>query len=585
MLSLRRTPGLRRLLAGLVLCAGLPGLFGGMALASPALAPSSVDAGDLPAAFQPAWADAPSLRQLSLTYDSALSAEGNGAQLKSAMQALIPGDTLTVGAGTWSVNSFFDVSVSGTPAAPIRVIAAAGARPVITRPNAGQNVINLGSPAFGGIRYFLLRGFELTGGGMGMRIYAAEHLWVDDCHIHHMAGVGLSVNTNDASHLHLTRNEISHTGQSGEGMYLGGNYGSVVLSHSVIARNEVHHTGGSQGDGIELKQGSFGNWIVENRVWATKYPCLLVYGTGGEARNRIERNVLWDSESSVLQVQGEALVANNVVFGGPQGFTSHDHQGLTRDLELRSNTILCEGDAARLGDWHDRPGMILAGNALYSAQGEAVRFVGGSSGIEIQGNITFGPVIGSSTGWSPGNGLGDFEAASWDGSLQNVVPSAGSPLRTLGDPQIAAQEDLAGMVRGPYPSAGAAEPGSYGRVLGPGLAGTAGLVPRLTASALPESGHFAFQVRLEQARPLTPAFLLVGLSSSPTPFRGGTWYPLATALVRTDTTAQGRAIAELPLAPGAGFGAGQTVVAQWAVFDPGAPEFYALSPGVLWTLE
>ncbi len=578
MALLTQVPRLPHLLARLLLVAGP---FAGTALSSPAPDP----AGDLPAAFQPSWADAPSLRQLSLTYDATLTAEGNGALLKSAMQALIPGDTLTVGAGTWSVNSFFDVSVSGTPDAPIRVVAAPGAQAVITRPNAGQNVINLGSPAFGGIRYFLLRGFELTGGGMGMRIYEAEHLWVDDCHIHHMAGVGLSVNTNDASYLHLTRNEISHTGQSGEGMYLGGNYGSVILSHSVIARNEVHHTGGSQGDGIELKQGSYDNWIVENRVYATKYPCLLVYGTGGQARNRIERNVLWDSESSVLQVQGEALVANNVVFGGPQGFTSHDHQGLTRDLEMRSNTILCEGDAARLGDWHGRPGMILAGNALYSAQGEAVRFVGGSNGIEIQGNVTFGEVVGSSTGWSPGNGLDDFEGASWDGVEQNVVPSAGSPLRNLSHPQVAAADDLSGMARGPYPSAGASEPGSYGRVLGPGLAGSAGLVPRLTASTLPESGHLTFQVRLEQARPLTPAYLLVGLSSAPTPFRGGTWYPQASALVRTDTTTQGRAIADLPLTPGAGFGAGQTVVAQWAVFDPGAPEFYALSPGVVWTLD
>ena len=576
-----RSPFARGLAASLLLCLAFP---------TPLLAgapPQAGDVLDLPAEFQPTWASVEPQRQLHLTYNPALSATDNGEVFKDTLQALQAGDELVISAGTWSVNSFFDVSVSGTSQAPIRVVAAPGARPVLTRPNASQNVINLGSPAFGGIRYFLLRGLEITGGFSGIRIYDGMHVWIDDCEIHHVPGVGLSTNTHDTSHIFVTRNEIHHTGlsgQTGEGMYLGGNFGSVKMSHSVIARNHVHHTGGSQGDGIELKQGSYDNWIVENRVHDTIFPCILAYGTYGEARNRIERNTLMRATFAVLQVQGEALVSDNLIFGGPTGFNSHDHQDGTRELVFVNNTVVTNGDAARLSDWHNRPGMVLANNALYSGEGEALRFAGGCNGIVVEGNITFGPVVGCSTGWSQGTGLDDFENASFDGSLENAVPAPGSPLRSVAYLPLASGVDGTGMVRGDFPSVGAAEPGVYGEVLGSGLAGFGGLIPRLSASALPSAGNTNLIVRLEQARPNAPAFLLTGMAVQSIPFRDGLLYPVITGVERVTTTGQGRAIAELSLAGGSVF-AGQSLIAQWAVFDADAPQFYALSPGVRWILE
>ena len=145
--------------------------------------------------------------------------------------------------------------------------------------------------------------------------------------------------------------------------------------------------------------------------------------------------------------------------------------------------------------------MILANNALYSANGEAVRFNGGCSGIFVEGNVTYGPVVGCSTGWAPGSGLDDFERASWDGSLHTIVPAPGSQLLNQADPGWVTPADWTGMGRGAFPSAGAAEPGAYGTVLGPGLAGQSGLVPRLSASAKPVAGDAGLQLRLEQARP------------------------------------------------------------------------------------
>ena len=64
-------------------------------------------------------------------------------------------------------------------------------------------------------------------------------------------------------------------------MYLGANEGEFIMSESVIALNHIHDCRGSQGDGIEVKQGSWGNLIAENDVHDTQYPCITVYGTAG----------------------------------------------------------------------------------------------------------------------------------------------------------------------------------------------------------------------------------------------------------------------------------------------------------------
>jgi len=61
------------------------------------------------------------------------------------------------------------------------------------------------------------------------------------------------------------------------------------LSHSERPAPYFNHCGGTQGDGIEVKQGSHHNWIYSNHVHDTRYPCILVYGTGGKGLNVIEQ--------------------------------------------------------------------------------------------------------------------------------------------------------------------------------------------------------------------------------------------------------------------------------------------------------
>jgi hypothetical protein len=322
------------------------------------------------------------------------------------------------------VARLWDLQVSGTAEAPVWIVAAKDAQVIITRPDDKQNVLNVGQGA--PVRFLCLRGLELTGGSHGMRLGNCSQVWVDGCHIHHTAGVCLSANSADTSHLYLTRCHIHHGALQGEGMYLGANNAQYIMSESVIALNHVHDCRGEQGDGIEVKQGSWGNLIAENHVHDCNYPCITVYGTGGKAVNIIERNLCYNSADSVMQVQGEALVRNNVLINGKNaGFASTDHQGKTLNLQVIQNTIINSGHAFRGGSWHARDGMILANNILYSRDANALHFANGSTGVTITGNVALGD--GPKFDSVKGRGLEDFENVTWDATARDATPVNEAP--------------------------------------------------------------------------------------------------------------------------------------------------------------
>ncbi len=407
-----------------------------------------------PSLFFPPWADVAPLDVITLDHDPGLSDTENGALLRSAVLALQPGDRLEVGGGTWSIASKFSPAADGTALAPIWVVAQDGETPVITRPDGNQNVMNPEGD------YTCFRGLEFTGGSAGIKFGAVvDNVWIDQCHIHDVGETGIAANSADSSHLYITRNHIHDTGGYGEGMYLGANNGAVIMSESVIAQNWVHDTDGPgvlQGDGIEIKQGSWGNWVVENTVHDTKYPCLLLYGTNGQPVNVVERNVLVGSGDNVMQVQGEAIVRSNLIVDGATGFQSNDHQGQTRDLQFVHNTVVNSQQAVRLSNWDGRPGMVFANNAIYSQFGTAVQFSSGSTGVTIAGNVVFGPVSGAgATGFATGNGLVDFLGVAWSGTTQDATPSGSSALLGAGDPAWAVDADLVGDSFGGAPAAGA----------------------------------------------------------------------------------------------------------------------------------
>ncbi|MFT5052264.1 MAG: hypothetical protein ACI8QZ_003697 [Chlamydiales bacterium] len=395
--------------------------------------------------YLPTWSNVAPAETLTFEHDGGLTDTQNGAALKAAITGLTPGQRLEIGTGTYSINSLTSINLIGTPSAPIWIAAKPAETPIITRPDAGQNALNVGSS--GPARYLALQGLEITGGSAGVRLYDCQQVWIDRCHIHHTGDAGLTANTRDTANLHITRNEIDHTAGTGEGMYLGANNSVYVMRDSVIAQNHVHDCGGSQGDGIEIKQGSFGNWIVDNLVHDTNYPCILLYGTDGNAFNTVERNVCYNSNDNVIQVQGEALVRNNLIMNGGVGFGSHDHQGNVRDLTFVHNTVINSGRAVNLSDWSGRSGMTFANNAVYSQNSQSVRFANGSTGVEFVGNVVFGAVIGPASGFVLGAGLSDFANITWNATARDATPDASAALIAAGDIIWEVSNDLSGATR------------------------------------------------------------------------------------------------------------------------------------------
>lgn len=395
--------------------------------------------------FNPPWAQVAPTQTFQINYDQTKSSPQNGTLLKNAIQSLPPGARLEIGSGTYTIDAFFTINRVGTALAPIWIAAKAGATPVITRSDAMQNTINVGSG--GPTRYLALQGLEITGGDTALRLWDCQNVWVDSCYIHDCAGVGIEGNSDDTGWLYITRNEIHGTAGTGEGIYLGGNNGTVITHDSLVALNHVHHTGGSQGDGIELKQGSYNTSIIANLVHDTPYPGILVYGTGGGLPNLIERNTVYNSGDNVMQVQGEAIVQNNLLMNGNAAFASHDHQGQVRDLTVVHNTLINTGRAADLSDWSGKPNMTFANNVCYSKTGDAVRFNGGSAGVEFVGNAVFGPVVGVIGGFVNGTGLLDFEDVTWTATKKDARPVPLGALIGTGDFVWALPIDITGAAR------------------------------------------------------------------------------------------------------------------------------------------
>ncbi|MFG0317628.1 MAG: hypothetical protein ACF8XB_10160, partial [Planctomycetota bacterium JB042] len=200
-------------------------------------------------------------------------------------------------------------------------------------------------------------------------------------------------------------------------------------------------------------------WIVENSIHDTHYPCLIAYGTFGNPVNVIERNVLIGSDDNTLQVQGEAIVRNNLIIDGAVGFYSHDHQDQTKDLQFVHNTILNSKIATTMKSWFNRTGMVFANNVVYSEDAASIVFVGGAAGVTVTGNVVHGlPYLTPVEGYAVGEGLGDFFHASWDGGRFIVRPREGSPIVGAAAAEWAVAVDVTGAARvGPL-AAGCAQP-------------------------------------------------------------------------------------------------------------------------------
>lgn len=383
-----------------------------------------------------------------------------GEDLWGRLSSLAAGDIVIVHAGTYTQTSRFEATWPGTEAMPIVVRAADGeARPVLTR-DAAQNLMNLHGS------WFTFRGFELTGGSHGLRLSDVDHSTFEDLLIHDTDDVGISCNVSDAagdpngcSSIVIRGCEIHHTNGTGEGLYLGCNSGACVFSDSLIERNYIHDLGGSQGDGIEIKGGSYGNVVRDNVIVRSNYPGITLYtfdAAAGRMPNVIERNLVWHTIDNGIQVTGRAIVRNNIVVdAGASGIASQPNQGTPSDLEIVHNTVVGASDACfRANGWDGATGFVVANNAFYCEASRAIRITSATTAI-IAGNVVLGAVEGATTGFTTGASL--TADLGTETALARVYPPTGSELLDAGDTALAAADDFDLRARGAMPDVGAYE--------------------------------------------------------------------------------------------------------------------------------
>jgi hypothetical protein len=152
------------------------------------------------------------------------------------------------------------------------------------------------------------------------------------------------------------RNHIHHTGGHGEAFYLGSNSApdgktQAQFFHGIIEGNYVHDLNGPnvmQGDGIELKDGSWGNLVRDNVIHDVKYPGIIVYDADGKEPNVIEGNLIFNVADNGIQAAADAIIRNNLIFNCKgTGIYSRDHQSaVVGNLKILHNTVLSKGKTA-----------------------------------------------------------------------------------------------------------------------------------------------------------------------------------------------------------------------------------------------
>jgi hypothetical protein len=385
--------------------------------------------------------------------DAAVVEIAPGADVRAAIAALRPGDELVLQGGTYAFTSRFAVTAVGTASQPITIRGKAGELAVITNVST-QNVIEID-----GSQYLVLKNLRITGGSHGIRLMNSDFVTLEDNEIYETGDVAVSANAGGTYEgLVISRNHIHHTNGTGEGMYLGCNDNACRVANGVIEWNYVHHTNRAsveQGDGIELKEGSYGNVIRHNVIHDTNYPGILTYSTvGNGAANVIEANVIWNTNDYAIQSAADSIIRNNIVLGSGIGLQSHQ-AGSPSNQVVAHNTVIGAGLEVRnvVGS------VVIANNAIYSNSGPAIALISGTIGlVTLAGNVGAGGLSGNSTGYAAGSGIAnDFIAGHYNGSPPiDLFPKTGSSLIGAGAASHVAVTDFNGTARN-----GAADVGAY----------------------------------------------------------------------------------------------------------------------------
>ena len=204
-----------------------------------------------------------------------------------------PGDEIVIHAGTYNMDGLRQFAFAGTETDPI-VVRAEDGDEVLIEGISDQNTLNVEGT------HYTIRGLKIHGGSHGIRVGTSTRALFEDLEIWGTGDVGFSCNleTNVYDTITIRRVHIHDTAGTGECMYLGCNDDKCQMFDSLVEFNWCHDTlAGTQGDGIELKTGSYGNVILHNVIHDVKFPVIAIYASvvPMPAIN-VEGNVVWSTD-------------------------------------------------------------------------------------------------------------------------------------------------------------------------------------------------------------------------------------------------------------------------------------------------
>lgn len=176
-------------------------------------------------------------------------------QLKAALTAARPGDTIQLADGTYTGN--FKAAVPATPGA--RITLTGSARAVLTA--GGGYGLHLN-----GASYWTVRGITVTGGQKGIMADAANGVVIDSVTVHDldMEGIHFRRSSKDGVVKNSRIHDTGHDGRGmGEGVYVGSagdlsdrSDGAQILNNTIGP--------GVGGENIDIKEGTTGARIIGN---------------------------------------------------------------------------------------------------------------------------------------------------------------------------------------------------------------------------------------------------------------------------------------------------------------------------------
>lgn len=375
-----------------------------------------------------------------------------GDDLATITSSLDAGDEVVFTDGVYALESSLSWTGQGTADAPIRLVAAEGASPVLELVRNADGawgssaIVTLQDAAF-----FEVVGLHFRGGDgwdaedagfSGLSLSQTTDVLLQDIEISRVGRTALNLANNNTrltvqrAHLHDTRD--------GDGISAGCSDASCFLVDSLIDRAWIHGIGGDR-YAISLRHGSQGNSIRDSVIYDVAYRGVYLGSTEFGAENELLANAIWDTGSWAVTVYGAARVRNNVIFGAGEGgiYTADPERGTYEDVVISYNTVVDTADwAVEARDWTTAPSVVLSSNALCNPLGLAasVEREATDTGFSpladarISNNVMCGLVEGlredageviAGAGWS------DFvNPAGWD-----LYPSPDSTLIDAGDPE------------------------------------------------------------------------------------------------------------------------------------------------------